>query len=102
MLDEKAAKRFWAKVRGFDSGNTWEGYCWDWMGSVSAAGYPIFSLRPGRQERAHRVSWVLHRGPIPEGPRVYVVRTCYNRLCVRPEHLALSDAPANGQYRSPK
>ncbi len=36
---------------------------------------------------AHRISYLLHYGPIPEG--MTVIRACDEILCVRPDHLLL-------------
>ena len=39
------------------------------------------------QERAHRYSWMIHRGAIPIG--VFVLHTCDTPACVNPQHLFL-------------
>lgn len=61
--------------------------CWRWRGPVTENGVPYVRIR-GRRIVAHRHMWVtvLER-ELPEGARVY--RTCANRRCLRPEHLAL-------------
>jgi len=36
---------------------------------------------------AHRISFRLYKGPIPEGLHILHVRECSNKNCVNPDHL---------------
>lgn len=58
--------------------------CWSWRGSVQSEGYGKFRLN-GRQVYAHRLSYELHKGPIPDG--LTIDHLCRVRRCVNPDHL---------------
>lgn len=74
-----ASLGFWANVRrGADS------ECWVWTGRLNSAGYGRIRYE-GKCQRAHRVSWQMHHGPIPDG--LTLDHLCRNTACVNPAHL---------------
>ena len=62
--------------------------CWSWTGNVNPKGYG--TIKRGYNENnivAHRASWEVHRGPIPDG--MLVLHKCDNPPCTNPDHLFL-------------
>ena len=63
--------------------------CWVWRAAMHRNGYGGFSMQDDagkwNKRLAHRISYELHVGPIPEG--LTIDHLCRNRRCVNPEHL---------------
>lgn len=60
--------------------------CWLWQAACADFGYGLIGSS-GHMLRAHRLSWEIHHGPIPEG--MFVCHRCDVPACVRPDHLFL-------------
>src|SRR5262245_21598879 len=66
--------------------------CWLWTGSRNNGGYG-YTAYMGWREGVHRISWIIHRGPIPNG--MWVCHHCDQPGCFRPEHLFLGTPQEN-------
>src|SRR5581483_10657197 len=67
--------------------------CWVWTGTLSADGYGRVYTGARNTAWAHRVSYELHRAPIPAGCQID--HLCRNRACVNPAHLEVVSAREN-------
>lgn len=87
-------ERFWEKVEKNPNG------CWNWTGAVSKEmRYGMFRVSAERPTvKAHRYSWELHNGPTEK----FVLHTCDNPRCVRPDHLFLGGWLENNQDMTKK
>lgn len=79
-------KKLLTKIRLAPSG------CWLWTGATYPAGYGKTGV-DGRTLLAHRVSYELFVGPIPEG--LQLDHLCRVRNCVNPAHLEPVTAAEN-------
>ena len=80
----------------------WTSTCWLWTGQ-KVEGYGVFRLYPPHRMlriKAHRLSWIIHNGPIPEG--LCVLHRCDNPPCVNPDHLFLGTDADNMRDRFEK
>lgn len=82
-----AEARFWQRIDKngpVPSHRSDLGPCWIWQGRPTSEGYGRISA-DGREIYAHRLSYEMHHGPIPEG--LELDHLCRNHICVNPAHL---------------
>lgn len=96
-LTAAITERFWRYV----DKTSHPGGCWVWTGHLNSGGYGALGISH-RPTRAHRISWALHRGAIPEG--LCVLHGCEHlheginyRRCVNPAHLRLGTYKDNAR-----
>jgi hypothetical protein len=85
------ADRFWAKVNKTET-------CWEWTGTKLKTGYGVITVNP-KMLKAHRVSYMWAKGPIPEGMQIDHI--CQRPSCVRPDHLRAVTNKQNQENRKP-
>lgn len=86
IFPKKFIRKFWSRIEILDDSS-----CWFWEASKNAYGYGLIPLKIGKRQYklllAHRVSYIIANGDIPEG---YVIRhKCDNPPCVNPNHLEI-------------
>ena len=83
-------EKFWSKVEKTNK-------CWLWNGVKNRGGYGILNYKR-KSTCAHRFSFLLHGGIIPEN---HVIRhKCRNRNCVSPDHLETGTRAENTRDRA--
>jgi hypothetical protein len=65
--------------------------CWHWIGHCLKGGYGQF--RAGSRFMAHRISYLIHIGPIAE--EMTIDHLCWNPKCVNPAHLEVVSIAEN-------
>lgn len=74
--------------------------CHNWQLSTDRDGYGICAEIIPSIHRAHRLSYAVFVGPIPD--HKYVLHSCDNPGCVNPEHLFIGNAQINAKDRVAK
>ena len=88
-------ERFWSKVDVQD-----EDSCWNWTAGTVRGGYGGFRVSQsgiGSKITAHKYSYELHNGKVPDG--LLVCHTCDNVKCCNPKHLYAGTQKQNMQDR---
>lgn len=66
--------------------------CWLWTGTKYRNGYGWIKVF-GKVISAHRYSYELHKGPIPDGNEV--LHSCDVKHCINPDHLRIGSHSEN-------
>ena len=80
---------FWPKIKDFSSPDS----CWEWSAAMTGK-YGSLTIKR-KHTYAHRFSWELHNGSIPDG--LCILHHCDNPKCVNPTHLFLGTIKDNAR-----
>lgn len=90
FISDRLSKNFWKKINK-------SGDCWEWMGALNRpGGYGRINVNADGKTlpiRAHRLSYMIHYGSIPDG--LCVLHKCDNPRCCNPNHLFLGSHSNN-------
>lgn len=70
-----------------------ENGCLDFTGPIKSGGYGRVAISGGKYRAAHRISWELHHGEIPQG--MCVLHKCDRPICCEILHLFLGTQADN-------
>lgn len=87
--DMECTCNFWSKI---DMSDHSDDECWYWKGNTNDKGYGRLYVN-GKQMYAHRHSYLIHRGHIPQG--LTIDHLCRNTSCVNPSHMELVTSKEN-------
>ncbi len=98
---DRREQLFWKKVDKISHPNG----CWLWMNETCGKTHGTVNYK-GYRTGAHRIAWILTKGPIPEGK--VLMHACDNGICVNPDHLKIGtqhdnmlDMWAKGRGKNP-
>lgn len=92
MADKPLQARYTDPEEAFAARTQPDGDCLVWTGPLEHNGYGTIQ-RNGIRIKSHRYAWERANGPIPRG--MYVDHICWNRACVKAEHLRLATPAQN-------
>ncbi len=78
MKSRPLHKRLWEKANKTET-------CWLWTAYINKFGYGVIGTYDKKTALAHRVSFELTKGPIPEG--LEINHLCEVKNCINPDHL---------------
>lgn len=95
IRDSLEIDRFYSKIKIDDTSE-----CHEWTDALCPWGYGMFRPKGQKQVKAHRYSYALKHGAIPDG--MYICHHCDNPKCVNVQHLFLGTALENNKDKIDK